>query len=136
MIFTPGGFGCRAFFLANEIAGITLLSFMSTGLAWTLLIIAGLLEVTWLLAMKYSEGFTKLWPTVAVFVVGTLSFYLLSLSLKVIPVGTAYVVWTGIGAVGGALLGMIAFQEPATGQRLASIALVVAGIVGLKLTSP
>lgn len=118
-----------------RVAGITLLSFMSTGLAWTLLIFAGLLEVTWLLAMKYSEGFTKLWPTVAVFVVGTLSFYLLSVCLKVIPVGTAYVVWTGIGAVGGALLGMIAFQEPTTALRLASIALVVCGVVGLKFTS-
>ena len=108
---------------------------MSTGLAWILLIIAGLLEITWLLAMKYSQGFTKLWPTVFVFVVGTLSFYLLSLCLKVIPVGTAYVVWTGIGAVGGAALGMIVFGEPATAWRLTSIALVVAGIVGLKLTS-
>lgn len=100
-----------------------------------LLIIAGLLEITWLLAMKYSDGFTKLWPTVTVFVVGTLSFYLLSLCLKAIPVGTAYVVWTGIGAVGGALLGIIVFKEPATALRLASITLVVAGIVGLKLTS-
>ena len=108
---------------------------MSTGLAWILLIVAGLLEITWLLAMKYSQGFTKLWPTVFVFVVGTLSFYLLSLCLKVIPVGTAYVVWTGIGAVGGAVLGMMVFGEPATVWRLASIALVVAGIVGLKLTT-
>lgn len=97
--------------------------------------VAGLLEVTWLLAMKYSEGFSKLWPTVLVFAVGTLSFYLLSLSLKVIPVGTAYVVWTGIGAVGGALLGIFVFAEPATAWRLASIALVVAGVVGLKITS-
>jgi quaternary ammonium compound-resistance protein SugE len=108
---------------------------MSTGLAWILLIVAGLLEITWLLAMKHSQGFTKLWPTVFVFVVGTLSFYLLSLRLKVIPVGTAYVVWTGIGAVGGAVLGMMVFGEPATAWRLTSIALVVAGIVGLKLTS-
>ncbi len=123
------------FLLASEVAGINLLRLMSSGLAWALLIVAGLLEVTWLLAMKYSEGFTRLWPTVAVFLVGTLSFYLLSLCLKVIPVGTAYVVWTGIGAVGGALLGMLAFREPATALRLASIALVVAGIVGLKLTS-
>ena len=75
---------------------------MSTGIAWLLLIVAGVLEVSWLVAMKYAEGFTKLWPTVIVFVLGLLSFYLLSLCLKVIPVGTAYVVWTGIGAVGGA----------------------------------
>ena len=108
---------------------------MSTGLAWLLLVVAGLLEVTWLLAMKYSQGFTKLWPTVTVFTVGLLSFYLLSLSLRVIPVGTAYVVWTGIGAVGGAALGILVFGEPATAWRLISIALVVAGIVGLKLTT-
>jgi quaternary ammonium compound-resistance protein SugE len=108
---------------------------MSPGLAWLLLIVAGLLEITWLLAMKYSQGFTRLWPTLTVFLVGTLSFYLLSLSLKVIPVGTAYVVWTGIGAVGGAVLGMSVFGEPATALRLASIALVVAGIIGLKISA-
>jgi len=107
---------------------------MSTGWAWFLLMVAGLLEVTWLIAMKYSEGFTKLWPTVFVFVVGLLSFYLLSLSLKVIPVGTAYVVWTGIGAVGGVVVGMLLFHEPRDVLRLVSMALVIAGIVGLKLT--
>jgi len=109
---------------------------MSPGLAWLLLIVAGLLEITWLLAMKYSQGFTRLWPTLAVFLVGTLSFYLLSLCLKVIPVGTAYVVWTGIGAVGGAVLGLAVFGEPATALRLASIALIVAGIIGLKISTP
>ena len=107
---------------------------MSTGLAWLLLLVAGLLEVSWLVAMKYSEGFTRLWPTVLIFVLGTLSFYLISLCLKVIPVGTAYVVWTGIGAVGGAIVGMVLFNEPRDAWRLASMALVVAGIVGLKLT--
>ena len=107
---------------------------MSSGLAWLLLFLAGLLEVSWLVAMKYSEGFTRLWPTVLIFVLGTLSFYLISLCLKVIPVGTAYVVWTGIGAVGGAIVGMVLFNEPRDAWRLASIALVVAGIVGLKLT--
>jgi quaternary ammonium compound-resistance protein SugE len=84
--------------------------------------------------MKYSEGFTRLWPTVFVFVVGLLSFYLLSLCLKVIPVGTAYVVWTGIGAVGGVIVGMLVFHEPRDLLRIASIGLVIAGIVGLKLT--
>lgn len=108
---------------------------MSTGLAWLLLIFAGALEVSWLVAMKYAEGFTKLWPTVMVFVLGTLSFYLLSLCLKVIPVGTAYVVWTGIGAVGGAIVGIVLFHEPRDAWRITSIALVVAGIVGLKLTT-
>ena len=109
---------------------------MSTGFAWLLLIVAGMLEVSWLIAMKYSEGFTKLWPTVLIFVLGTLSFYLISLCVKVIPVGTTYVVWTGIGAVGGAIVGMVLFNEPRDAWRLASIALVVAGIVGLKLTGP
>ncbi len=108
---------------------------MSPGLAWMLLITAGLLEIVWLIAMKYSQGFTKLWPTVIVFAVGTLSFYLLSLCLKFIPVGTAYVVWTGIGAVGGVIAGMLLFGETRDAWRIASIALVVAGIVGLKLTA-
>jgi quaternary ammonium compound-resistance protein SugE len=107
---------------------------MSAGLAWLLLVTAGLLEIIWLIVMKHSQGFTKLWPTVIVFAVGTLSFYLLSLCLKVIPVGTAYVVWTGIGAVGGAIAGMVLFGEARDVWRLMSIALVVAGIVGLKLT--
>jgi len=109
---------------------------MSTTLSWTLLFLAGALEVSWLIAMKYSDGFTRLWPTVLVFVLGTLSFYLLSLCLKVIPVGTAYVVWTGVGAVGGAMVGMFMFDEPRDAWRLASMALIVAGIVGLKLTGP
>ena len=103
-------------------------------MAWLLLVCAGLLEVAWLVAMKYSEGFTRLWPTVLIFVLGALSFYLVSLCLKAIPVGTAYVVWTGIGALGGALVGMLLFGEPRDAWRLASMALVLAGIVGLKLT--
>lgn len=107
---------------------------MNSNIAWLLLICAGLLEVSWLLAMKYSEGFTRLWPTVLVFVLGTISFYLVSLCLKAIPVGTAYVVWTGIGAVGGAIVGMVFFGEPRHALRLISIVLVLSGIVGLKLT--
>lgn len=104
-------------------------------MAWLLLIFAGLLEVTWLVAMKYSQGFTKLWPTLFVFAVGTLSFYLVSISIKTIPVGTAYVVWTGMGAVGGALVGMFWFNEPRDAFRLISMALVVAGILGLKFSA-
>lgn len=104
-------------------------------MAWFLLITAGLLEVTWLIALKYSQGFTKLWPTLFVFVVGTLSFYLVSIVLKTIPVGTAYVVWTGIGAVGGALVGMFWFNEPRDTFRLVSMALIIAGILGLKFTA-
>jgi quaternary ammonium compound-resistance protein SugE len=99
------------------------------------LILAGFLEITWLVAMKYSQGFTKLWPTVFVFAISPLSFYLVSIVLKTIPVGTAYVVWTGIGAVGGALVGMFWFGEPRDAFRLLSMALVVAGILGLKFTA-
>jgi|KBSMisStaDraftv2_1062788.scaffolds.fasta_scaffold1291407_2 quaternary ammonium compound-resistance protein SugE len=108
---------------------------MNSGFAWALLITAGLLEIVWLVAMKQSQGFTKTGPTVIVFVVGTLSFYLLSLCLKVIPAGTAYAVWTGIGAVGGAIAGIVLFGEARDAWRIASIALVVAGIAGLKLTA-
>ena len=104
-------------------------------MAWYLLIVAGLLEIAWLIAMKYSQGFTKLWPTLFVFAIGSLSFYLVSIVLKTIPVGTAYVVWTGIGAVGGALVGMFWFNEPRDAFRLVSMALVIAGILGLKFTA-
>ena len=104
-------------------------------MAWFLLIVAGLLEIAWLVAMKYSQGFTKLWPTLFVFAIGTLSFYLVSIVLKTIPVGTAYVVWTGIGAVGGALVGMFWFNEPRDAFRLVSMALIIAGILGLKFTA-
>jgi quaternary ammonium compound-resistance protein SugE len=104
-------------------------------MAWMLLLIAGVMEITWLIAMKYSEGFTRLWPTVTVFVVGLVSFWLVSISLKTIPVGTAYVVWTGIGAVGGAIAGMVLFNEPRTAVRLISMGLVIVGILGLKFTT-
>jgi quaternary ammonium compound-resistance protein SugE len=104
-------------------------------MAWLFVILAGFLEVTWLVAMKYSQGFTKLWPTLFVFAVSAVSFYLVSVALKTIPVGTAYVVWTGIGAVGGALVGMFWFNEPRDAFRLVSMALVIAGIVGLKFTA-
>ena len=104
-------------------------------MAWFLLIVAGLLEIAWLVAIKYSQGFTKLWPTLFVFAIGTLSFYLVSIVLKTIPVGTAYVVWTGIGAVGGALVGMFWFNEPRDAFRLVSMALIIVGILGLKFTA-
>jgi quaternary ammonium compound-resistance protein SugE len=104
-------------------------------MSWVLLIVAGMLEVTWLVAMKYSDGFTKFWPTAFVFVVGLLSFWLVSISVKTIPVGTAYVVWTGIGAIGGAIAGMVLFNEPRDTFRLLSMLLVIAGILGLKFTA-
>lgn len=105
-------------------------------MAWFLLLLAGLCEISWAITLKYSEGFTRLWPTVGVFAGGIVSVYLLGLAVKQIPIGTAYAVWTGIGAVGTASLGMALFNEPRTGLRLACIALIVAGITGLRLLSP
>ena len=102
-------------------------------MAWFYLLIAGLFEILWALGLKYSNGFTNL--TVSVFtVIGMiLSFYFLSLSLKNIPLGTAYAVWTGIGTLGTVILGIILFKEPITALRLACILLIFVGITGLKL---
>jgi quaternary ammonium compound-resistance protein SugE len=101
--------------------------------AWPLLVAAGLLEIAWALLLKQSDGFSKLWPTVGFFVTATGSIVGLTIALKDLPVGTAYAVWTGIGAVGTALFGMILLGESTAGGRLASIALVVVGIVGLRV---
>lgn len=101
--------------------------------AWVLLLTAGLLEPVWASAMKASDGFTKLWPAVLTIVAAWSSFALLGLSLKALPVGTAYAVWTGIGAVGTAILGILMFNEPGNAVRLGSIGLIVIGIAGLKL---
>jgi quaternary ammonium compound-resistance protein SugE len=102
---------------------------------WTLLVLAGLLEVVWAIGLKYTEGFTKLWPSVFTLVAMGVSFYLLSLAMRTIPLGTAYAVWVGIGAVGAAIAGMLLFKEPATVLRIVSLALVIGGIVGLKVSS-
>ena len=104
-------------------------------MSWIVLFIAGLLEVVWAVGLKYSEGFTRLVPSVVTAVAAAASFWLLAVALKHIPLGTGYVIWVGIGAVGTALVGMWLFQKPATAARLACIGLIVAGIVGLKLTS-
>lgn len=101
-------------------------------MAWTILVIAGLFEVGWAIGLKYTEGFTRLWPSVWTAAAMAISVYLLAVALKSIPVGTGYAVWTGVGAVGTATLGIILFGEPANAARLACIALIVAGIVGLK----
>ena len=108
---------------------------MAHSAAWWILLVAGLLEIVWALTMKASEGFTKWHFTAVTIVAAWASFVLLGLSLKALPVGTAYAAWTGIGAVGTAAFGMLLFQEPATAARLGFIALIVAGIVGLKVTS-
>jgi len=104
-------------------------------MAWVYLFVAGLLEIGWAVGLKYTEGFTKLVPSVLTIVSMIASILMLGLALKTLPIGTAYAVWTGIGAVGTALLGIYLFAEPATAARLASIGLIVAGIAGLKLVS-
>lgn len=104
-------------------------------MAWTILIIAGLFEIGWAIGLKYTEGFTRLWPSVWTAAAMIISVYLLALALRSIPVGTGYAVWTGVGAVGTAILGIILFGEPANAARLVCITLIVAGIAGLKFAS-
>ena len=104
-------------------------------MSWTLLAIAGLFEVAWAIGLKYTQGFTRLWPSVGTVGAMVLSVVLLGWAMRSLPVGTAYAVWTGIGAVGTVVLGIALFGEPATLARLACISLIVAGILGLKLTA-
>lgn len=103
-------------------------------MAWVILFLAGLFEIAWAVALKYSEGFTRLWPSVTTAVAMTLSVALLGVALRTLPLGTAYAVWTGIGTLGTAILGMILFREPATVLRLVCIGLILIGIVGLRLS--
>ena len=103
---------------------------------WFILVIAGLFEIAWAIGLKYTEGFTRLWPTVGTLLAMGISVGLLGIAMKSLPVGTAYAVWVGVGAVGTAILGIFLFNEPANAVRLASLALIVAGIVGLKLATP
>ena len=103
-------------------------------MAWILLFSAGIAEIIFALSLKLNEGFTKLWPSVVTCVAGLCSFYLLMLAIKTLPLGTAYAVWTGMGAVGIAVLGIILFKESADVCRIMSISLVIMGIIGLKLT--
>lgn len=104
-------------------------------MAWIHIFIAGIFEVAWAIGLKYSEGFTKLYSSIATVLAMGISFYFLAKGLKTIPVGTAYAVWTGIGAVGTAVMGMILFDESRDLLRILCILLIVAGIVGLKLVS-
>ena len=102
---------------------------------WLHLIIAGLLEIAWAVGLKQTDGWTRPWPSVITALLMIASFFFLSLALRALPMGTAYAIWTGIGAVGTALIGIYVFGEPRTAARLACIVLIVAGIVGLKLTT-
>ena|SRR5688572_18279175 len=104
-------------------------------MAWILLLVAGLLEVGWAIGLKYTDGFTRTWPTI--FTAGAMiaSLWLLGIAMRTLPVGTAYAVWVGVGAVGTVILGIVLFAEPVNALRIGSVALIVAGIVGLKLAT-
>jgi len=104
-------------------------------MAWVILFFAGLMEICWAIGLKYTDGFTRLVPSVLTIAAMTVSVVLLAIALKTLPVGTGYAVWTGIGAVGTAILGIVLFGDPATAGRLACIGLIIAGIVGLKLAT-
>jgi len=104
-------------------------------MSWILLLLAGLLEVAWALGLKYTDGFTKLWPSVITIPAMAISLALLGIAMKTLPVSTAYAVWMGIGVVGTAILGITILGEPATAGRLFSIGLILAGVIGLKLTT-
>lgn len=103
---------------------------------WLILLLAGLFEMGWAIGLKYSEGFTRRGPTVLTALSMIVSLWLLGIAVKTLPVGTAYAVWVGVGAVGTAILGMVLFGEPANAGRLVSLALILAGIIGLKLATP
>jgi len=103
--------------------------------AWLYLLLAGVFEIGFAIGLKYTDGFTRLWPSVGTAVAAAISLWLLTQALRTIPVGTAYAVWTGIGAVGVATLGILLFSDSASPARLACIALIIAGVVGLKLVS-
>jgi quaternary ammonium compound-resistance protein SugE len=105
-------------------------------MAWVILVLAGLLEIAWAIGLKYTEGFTRFWPSVGTLAAMIVSVVLLGVAMKSLPVGTSYAVWVGVGAVGTAILGIVLFGESASAGRLASLALIVAGIVGLKLATP
>jgi quaternary ammonium compound-resistance protein SugE len=105
-------------------------------MAWLILVVAGVFEVGWAIGLKYTEGFTRLWPTIWTVLAMVISLSLLGVAMKSLPVGTAYSVWVGVGAVGTVMLGIALFGEPANAARLVSVALIIAGIVGLKLATP
>jgi quaternary ammonium compound-resistance protein SugE len=104
-------------------------------MSWIILVVAGLFEIGWAIGLKYTEGFTRLWPSLGTIVAMIVSLSLLGVAMKSLPVGTSYAVWVGVGAVGTAILGIVLLGEPATAARLVSLALIIAGIIGLKLSA-
>jgi len=104
-------------------------------MAWGILVLAGLFEIGWAIGLKYTEGFSRLWPSIGTISAMIVSFWLLGLAMKTLPVGTAYSIWVGVGAVGTVILGVILFGEPANFGRIISVVLIIAGIIGLKLSS-
>ncbi|RZT24212.1 MULTISPECIES: quaternary ammonium compound efflux SMR transporter SugE [Fictibacillus] len=104
-------------------------------MAWVYLFVAGIFEIVWAIGLKYTNGFTRLWPSVVTVVGMIISFYYLSQATKVLPIGTAYTIWTGIGAAGAVILGIVLFGEPKTLLRLTFLAFVITGIIGLKITA-
>ena len=105
-------------------------------MAWVILVIAGLFEVGWAIGLKYTEGFTRLWPTIGTVAAMIISLGLLGIAMKSLPVGTSYAVWVGVGAVGTVILGIVLLGEAANAPRLISVAFIIAGIIGLKLATP
>ncbi|HEU5201842.1 MAG TPA: quaternary ammonium compound efflux SMR transporter SugE [Nitrospira sp.] len=103
---------------------------------WIILVLAGLFETGWAIGLKYTDGFTRLWPTVWTGLAMIISLWLLGIALKTLPVGTAYSVWVGVGAVGTVILGIVLLEEPVTAARLVSVGLIIIGIIGLKLATP
>lgn len=105
-------------------------------MAWVILVIAGMFEVAWAIGLKYTEGFSRLWPSVWTVLAMAISLWMLGMAMKSLPVGTAYSVWVGVGAIGTVLLGIVLFDEPTNAARLVSVGLIFVGIVGLKLATP
>ncbi len=104
-------------------------------MAWLILVLAGLFEVGWAIGLKYTDGFSRLWPTLGTVIAMLVSLGLLGIAMRALPVGTAYAVWVGVGAVGTVILGIVLFDEPANPARLISVGFIIAGIIGLKLAA-
>ncbi len=105
-------------------------------MAWIILFLAGLFEIAWAVGLKYSDGFTRLWPSVGTIIAMLVSMVLLAIAMRTLPVGTAYSVWVGIGAVGTVILGIVLWNEPANAARMISVAFIIIGVVGLKFATP